>query len=137
MSRSLSNLAFVTVVLILALFMADQFSRSHGFLASLASCMLGVLLIYPVHCALDSICLRHALRFCRRRGSEVRRGRVGIYYDEQGLKTEFTVVELDCLDGQKQRKLLRLLVWVFGVRKVLNDDVYPDSHDEQWPKGNG
>jgi len=53
------------------------------------------------------------------------------------VKTEFTIVELDCLDAQKQRKLIRLLVWLFGVRKVLSNEIYPDSHDEQWPQTNG
>jgi hypothetical protein len=55
-------------------------------------------------------------------------------FDNSGVKTEFTIVELDCLDGQEQRKLIRLLVWVFGVRKVLIDEIYPDSYDEQWPQ---
>ena len=60
-----------------------------------------------------------------------------MYFDERGLKTEFTIVELDCLGRQKQRKLVRLLVWVLGIRKVLSDDIYPDSYDEQWPQTNG
>ena len=55
-------------------------------------------------------------------------------FDQSGAKTEFTIVELDCLDFQKQRRLIRLLVWVFGIRKVLSDEIYPDSYDEQWPQ---
>lgn len=55
-------------------------------------------------------------------------------FDQSGTKTEFTIIELDCLDLQKQRRLLRLLVWVFGIRKVLSDEIYPDSYDEQWPQ---
>jgi len=58
-------------------------------------------------------------------------------FDQSGVKTEFTIVELDCLDGQKQRKLVRLLVWVFGIRKVLNDEKYPESFDEKWPQTRG
>lgn len=58
-------------------------------------------------------------------------------FDHSGGKTEFTIVELDCLDLQKQPKLIRLLVWVFGIREVLIDEIYPDSYDEQWPQTSG
>jgi hypothetical protein len=58
-------------------------------------------------------------------------------FDESGVKTEFTIVELDCLDGQHERKLVRLVAWVFGIRKLLSDEIYPDSYDEQWPQTSG
>jgi hypothetical protein len=99
--------------------------------------ILGLLLMYAVHCALDYCCVRHARRFCRRNDLEVCRSRAGMAFDQSGVKTEFTIVELDCLDGQKQRKLVRLLVWVFGIRKVLNDEKYPESFDEKWPQSRG
>ena len=91
-------------------------------------------LAYFVHCTLERLCEVHARRFCRRKGLEVRRSRAWIAFEKSGAKTEFTIVELDCLDGQKQRKLIRLLVWLFGVRAVLEDELYPDSHDEKWPQ---
>jgi hypothetical protein len=27
--------------------------------------------------------------------------------------------------------LVRLLVWLFGIRRVLSDEKFPESHDEQ------
>ena len=90
--------------------------------------------LWFIHCTLDRCCVRHARRFRRRNGLEVCRARADMEFDESGRKTEFTIVELDCLDGQKQRKLIRLLVWVFGIRKVLSEEIYPDSYDEQWPQ---
>jgi hypothetical protein len=45
----------------------------------------------------------------------------GPAFGESG-KTEFTIFELDCLDSQKQRKLVQLLVWVFGIRKIFPDE---------------
>lgn len=90
-----------------------------------------------VHCTLDRCCVRRARRWCKRKGLAVLRLRAGMAFDASGLKTEFTIVELDCLDGQKERKLIRLLVWIFGIRKVLNDEIYPDSFDEQWPQTSG
>jgi hypothetical protein len=52
----------------------------------------------------------------------------------RGVKTEFTLVQLDCLDGQKQRRLILLRVWLFGVRKLLSDEKYPEAYDSQWPQ---
>jgi hypothetical protein len=54
--------------------------------------------------------------------------------EPSGVKTEFTIVELDCLDSSHQRRLIHLLVWVFGVRRLLRDVSYPNSHDETWPQ---
>jgi hypothetical protein len=94
-------------------------------------------LFWFVHCTLERCYVRHARGFCRRNGLELRRSRAGMAFDQSGVKTEFTIIELDCLDGQKQRKLIRLLVWVFGIRKVLSDEIYPDSYDEKWPQTSG
>jgi hypothetical protein len=91
-------------------------------------------LLWVVHCALDRVCVRHARRFCERSGLEVCRVRWQPAFDEEGIKTEFTLVQLDCFDAQKQRKLVLLLVWPFGVRKLVSDEMYPESYDEQWPK---
>lgn len=82
---------------------------------------------WGVHCTLNYLCIRHARRFCRRQGLEVRRTRAGIAFEQFGPKTEFTIVELDCLDAQKQRKLIRLLVWLFGVREVLSIEPFPEE----------
>jgi hypothetical protein len=100
-------------------------------LALVALTVFGLFLFVVVHDALECCCLRHALRFCRRNGFEVCRSRVGPAFDTSGIKTEFTVVELDCLDSQKERKLVRLLVWVLGIRKVLSTGDYPESQEEQ------
>ena len=91
-------------------------------------------LFYAVHCGLDYCCVRHAKRFCRRKGFDVCRFRWKPAFNNRGIKTEFTLVELDCFDVQKERRLVRLLVWPFGVRRVLIDDMYPDNYDIEWPQ---
>lgn len=50
------------------------------------------------------------------------------------VKTEYTLVQLDCLDGQKQRRLILLRVWPLGVRKLISDEMYPENYDSQWPQ---
>lgn len=55
-------------------------------------------------------------------------------FEPSGVKTEFTLVQLDCFDTQKQRRLVLLRVWPLGVRKLLSDEKYPESYDEQWPE---
>jgi hypothetical protein len=67
-------------------------------------------------------------------GLEARRVRCQPAFERSGVKTEFSLVQLDCLDAQKQRRLVLLLVWPFGVRKLVSDEIYPDSYDSQWPQ---
>jgi hypothetical protein len=78
--------------------------------------------------------LRHAQRFCRRKGWEINRSRCQPAFEQSGVKTEFTLVQLDCFDAAKQRKLVLLLVWPLGARKLVSDQQYPESYDDQWPR---
>jgi hypothetical protein len=86
------------------------------------------------HILLGRLCVQHARRFCRRSGLEFRRARWQPEFGSSGVKTEFTLVQLDCLDAQKQRRLVLLSVWPFGVRKTVSDEPYPDAYDSQWPQ---
>lgn len=61
---------------------------------------------WVVHCILDRICVRHARRFCRRHGFEISRVRWQMEFERRpdgrrGVKTEYTLVQLDCFDKQK------------------------------------
>lgn len=93
-----------------------------------------VYLLWVVHCTLDRVCVRHARRFCRRSGLEIRRVRWQPEFEPSGVKTEFTLVQLDCFNVQKQRRLVLLSVWPFGVRKTVSDEAYPEPYDSQWPQ---
>jgi len=84
---------------------------------------------WGTHLLLGRLCVRHAQRFCRRSGWEFRRAHWQPEFEPSGIKTEFTLVQVDCLDAQKQRRLLLLSVWPFGVRRTVSDEPYPDSHD--------
>lgn len=94
---------------------------------------------WVTHIMLGRLCVRHARRFCSQSGLEFRRARWQPEFERRpdgsrGVKTEFTLVQLDCLDVQKQRRLVVLSVWPFGVRKTVSDEPYPDSYDSQWPQ---
>jgi hypothetical protein len=94
-------------------------------------------LFWVVHCTLDRIIVKHARRFCIRRGLEISRVRWQPAFEPSGgkrVKTEFTLVQLDCLDAQKQRRLVLVLAWPLGVRKLVSDEIYPVSYDSQWPQ---
>jgi hypothetical protein len=93
-----------------------------------------VYLFWVVHRTLERVCVRHARRFCGRSGLEIRRFRWQPQFESSGVKTEFTFVQLDCLDAQNQRRLVLLSVWPFGVRKTVSDEAYPESYDGQWPE---
>ena len=94
---------------------------------------------WVAHRTLGRVCVKHARRFCSRSGLEIRRARWQPEFERRpdgsrGVKTEFTLVQLDCLDAQKQRRLVLLSVWPFGVRRMVSDDPYPDTYDSQWPQ---
>jgi hypothetical protein len=95
-----------------------------------------IYLLWFVHCALDRLCISHARRFSRLNGFDVRRVRCQPAFEQSGIKTESTLVQLDCFNQQNQRRLVLLLVWPFGVRKTLSDELYPDSYDIHWPQNN-
>src|SRR4249919_2209910 len=92
-----------------------------------------IYLLWLVHRALGRLCVSHVRRFCRLHALEIRRVRWQPQLEASGTKTEFTLVELDCLDPQQCRRLLLLSVWPFGVRSTVSDEPYPDSYDSQWP----
>ena len=65
-------------------------------------------LMWTIHLGLDRICAFHSRRFCRHRGLTVSRLRVGMAMEKNGSKSEFSWVELDCIDSRLQRKLIKL-----------------------------
>lgn len=83
-----------------------------------------------VHRALEYSCLWLGRRSCRKRGLAVLRSRCGSAYHGR-VKTEYSIVEFDCAHPQQGRILARLLVWVFGIRKVLSVEPFPDKY---WDK---
>ena len=94
-------------------------------------------LFWVVHCALTRVCVLHAQRFCRRHGLEISRIRWQIEFEPSGgkmVKTEFTLVQLDCSTHYNERRLLLLRTWPLGVRKMLSNEKYPESYEEEWPQ---
>ena len=92
-------------------------------------CILVVPLMYLVHVALRYCSHLVARRYCIKRGLTVARSRCGVLFDG-GVKTEFFLVELDCMDSQKGRQLVRLAVWIFGVHRVLTIQPFPEGEQD-------
>jgi hypothetical protein len=114
-----------------ALFLAtSKFDALRGVLI-LIVVFLSLPVLVLVHYGLERCYLMHARRFCRKNGFVLGKWRCGPAFNRQGVKTEFTIVELDCLDAQQQRKLIRLLVWVFGIRKIISNENVPESKDDK------
>lgn len=90
--------------------------------------------LWAVHKILNVICIRHARKYCASQGLDVKRAQYQPEFGKDGIKTEFTLVRLDCLDAQKERRLIILQTWLFGVRKKLRDERYPSDYDQQWPE---
>ena len=83
-------------------------------------------LYWCVHCGLEHCYLWFGRRFCKKRGLAVSRCRCGPAFIGN-VKTEYSIVEFDCADPQQGRTLVRLLVWIFGVRKVLSIEPFPEK----------
>jgi hypothetical protein len=104
--------------------------------------IFSIVIIYiagVVHRILNSVCVWHAERFCQRHGLAVSRVRWQVEFERRsdstrGVKTENTLVQLDCLNDQKECRLVLLQVWPLGVRKLLSDEQYPESYDNQRPQ---
>ena len=108
-----------------------------GWIICLISVPLTLYLGFVVHCKLDQICVWHAKKFCNQHRLEVSRVRWQPAFTGSGgkrVKTESTLVQLDCCDDQNLRRLVLILVWPFGVRKMVSNEKYPESLDDQWPK---
>ena len=83
-----------------------------------------------VHLALERLYLTHVRRYCRTHKLSL----TGYHHHawfENGVKTESTYFEIDCLDAEMTQRSIRLLFWVFGVRKVLSIE---DSSDTEASK---
>src|SRR4051794_5948185 len=89
-------------------------------------------LLWSVHRAMDFVCICHVRRFCGRYKLEVHLARCQPAFDSSGIKTESSVVQLECLDEQKRRRLVLLLATPFGIRKLVSNEEYPASYDEHW-----
>jgi hypothetical protein len=103
-------------------FLASAKFDSAEIIVIIIAAVIALPAFYLVHRVLKYCYLLHGRRFCRKNGLELIRWRCGPEFDTSGVKTEFTILELDCLDVQKQRKLVLLLVWIFGIRKVLSNN---------------
>ena len=95
--------------------------------------ILGIFMIFAVHVALVHCYIAYAVRSCRKRGYKPSRCRCCPAFDGR-VKTEYSIVELDCLSPDKQRTLVRLLVWAFGVRETLAIEPFVEKpgEDSTW-----
>jgi hypothetical protein len=100
----------------------------------LAVAVLALPALWATHLLLGHLCVVHARRCCRRLGLEPCRIRWQPEFDRSGMKTEANLVQLECLDDAKERRLVLLSVWPFGVRSFFSNEPYAPSYDAQWPR---
>ncbi|MDB6110409.1 MAG: hypothetical protein JWR69_2159 [Pedosphaera sp.] len=123
----------VTLIKMPPLFLASARFSTPELMFLFAAAILGLPAMFIVHCGLEYCYLVYARRFCRNNGLKLMRWKCWMAFDKSGVKTEFTIFELNWLDGQSQRKLVRLVIWIFGIRKVLSNENYPESQHEVPP----
>jgi hypothetical protein len=93
--------------------------------------LLGLILMFFVFCLVHFLLyyyfLIYALLFCSRNRYTLQKWKCGMALDMEGIKTESTVFELDCLDAEKQPRFVRLVSGFFGIRELLVDE----GHSEE------
>ena len=99
--------------------------------AIVLAAILAIPLMWYVHCGLERCYVRYGQRFCKKRDLAISRVRCGPEFEDSGVKTEFSIVEFDCTTAEGVRKLVKLRVWIFGVRKVLGIDDFPKEKEGQ------
>jgi hypothetical protein len=98
-------------------------------IAIIVAGVLALPLFVFVHLWLERCYLAYAWRYCKKHGYATSRVRCGPLFDKDGIKTEYSLVEIDCRDPHQRRILLRLKVWVFGVRQVLSSGDFPPEQE--------
>jgi hypothetical protein len=96
-----------------------------------ACSILVVPLLWYVHCGLERCYIRFGHRFCKSRGLTVSRFRCGPEFEDSGIKTENSIVEFDCIAPDGARQLVKLRVWIFGIRKVLRIEAFPKDQEAE------
>ena len=108
-----------------------------GFVLLIGLILLFVLtafLWYFVHRFLVEYCyLPYARRWCVKNGFEVAASQSFFVFTPSGPKSEYTGFELTCLDGNKQKRFVVLLVGVFGVKRVVSIAEAPLSETRAIP----
>jgi hypothetical protein len=87
-------------------------------IGTLACVVLGLPAFYLVHRGINRCCLAYARRYCRRHNLSISSTRSAPEIGKSGFKTENTIIELDCTDSDQTRQLVRLVVWLFGIREA-------------------
>ena len=100
-----------------------------GWIALGAIALVSPFLGYWVHVSLIKYCyLWHGRRFCKRNNLEILGWSAGYCFEEsQGrrVKTEFTALALDCRDSHGERRVVNLVVWLFGVKIAYGFPGFP------------
>lgn len=96
-------------------------------IAIITAGVLALPLFVLVHVWLERCYLAYARRYCKKNGYAIARYRCGPLFDKGGVKTEYSLIEIDCHDHEQRHLLLRLKVWAFGVQQVLSSEDFPNE----------
>ncbi len=79
--------------------------------------ILSIPLFLIVHYFYGWVCVCHVRRYCAKNGIFISGWRVAPAFDEKGIKTENSQVEI-LSECQNKKKIFRFVVWPFGIRNV-------------------
>lgn len=95
-------------------------------IAIIAASILSIPLFFFVHQFYGWVCVCHVRRYCTSHGISITRWRITPAFDEKGIKTERSQIEVLSESGPRQR-VFRFTVWPFGIKHVTE---FNQSEDE-------
>ena len=89
------------------------------------TCLWGA---WKVHCLINRCCWHYAVRHCRKNNLEFLGAKVSPAF-KNGVKTEYTAVVCKCRDTAGNLKLVCVIAWIFGIRKVVISDFLTEQEE--------
>lgn len=87
-------------------------------------CCASAFIFLLVHRSLEHYYIALGRRYCRKNHLLPSDWMISPKFDEvTGIKTEFSIVELLCQDNENRDRYVQLEIGLFGVRKVLSNEV--------------
>lgn len=91
--------------------------------------LLSIPLFLVVHNFYGWMCVCHVRRYCSRNGIAISGWRIAPAFDDKGIKTESSQVDI-LSEDQNEKKIFRFVVWPFGIRNVTE---FKQSENETEP----
>ena len=97
----------------------------------IGAALVSLPLLFLVHSILNRVCFRHVKRYCIANNIEIAGWRTSPEFDNRGTKTENTQIEVYTFSDRQEKRVLRFIVWAFGIRSVSEHPFDPEDAENE------